>query len=79
MPQQRKFDVLLAMRVTSDDAALLDLVSEMIPMAARLTIARAALRVGLETIKRDPSRALNPAKVAGDRQLDLPLKRAARR
>ena len=48
----------MSMRLSVDDRKLLETVSAMVPVLPTLTLARVALRIGLETIRRDPARAL---------------------
>jgi hypothetical protein len=50
----------ISMRLSPDDRALLDSVSALVPVIPRLTLARLALRLGLEVIRQNPARALAP-------------------
>lgn len=50
----------ISMRLSPDDRKLLDHVSSMVPVIPRLTLARIALRIGLETIRQNPAQALAP-------------------
>lgn len=50
----------ISMRLSSDDRQLLDSVSSLVPVIPRLTLARLALRIGLEAIRQNPARALAP-------------------
>jgi hypothetical protein len=57
----------LGIRVSAEDLALLDEIAALAPFATRHAIARAAMRVGLDEIKREPTRLLvlpRPAKSA---------------
>ena len=55
---------LISMRLSQDDRQLLDSVSTLVPVIPRLTLARLALRIGLETIRQNPARALTPPRKA---------------
>jgi hypothetical protein len=50
----------ISMRLSPDDRQLLDSVSALVPVIPRLTLARLALRIGLEAIRQNPARALTP-------------------
>jgi hypothetical protein len=50
----------ISMRLSPDDRQLLDSVSALVPVIPRLTLARLALRLGLEVIRQNPARALAP-------------------
>jgi hypothetical protein len=50
----------ISMRLSADDRQLLDAVSALVPVIPRLTLARLALRIGLEAIRQNPARALAP-------------------
>jgi hypothetical protein len=50
----------ISMRLSPDDRQLLDSVSALVPVIPRLTLARLALRIGLEAIRQDPARTLAP-------------------
>jgi hypothetical protein len=46
------------MRLAPEDGALLDSVAAMVPAVRRLVLARIALRIGLEVIRKNPAKAL---------------------
>lgn len=48
----------ISMRLSHDDRRLLDGVSALVPVVPRLTLARIAMRIGLEVIKENPAKAL---------------------
>jgi hypothetical protein len=48
----------ISMRLAPEDRHLLDVVSKAIPAIPRLTLARIAMRLGLEEIRQNPARAL---------------------
>jgi hypothetical protein len=48
----------ISMRLSPDDRHLLDSVAALVPVVPRLTLARVALRLGLEVIRRNPAEAL---------------------
>jgi hypothetical protein len=50
---------IISMRLSSEDGAALDRVAELVPAVPRLTLARMALRIGLEEIRKRPTRALS--------------------
>lgn len=52
----------VSMRLSEEDKRLLDSVAAQIPIVPPLTLARAAMRIGLETIRADPKRALEMKK-----------------
>jgi hypothetical protein len=60
---------MLGVRVSPDDLARLDALAERLPVATRHSIARAALRYGLDAIERDPLILLGaaPSKKGGKR------------
>lgn len=49
-------DQQIAIRLTSADLDRLEALAEKIPVASRNAIARAALRIGLEALEKDPTR-----------------------
>jgi hypothetical protein len=49
---------IISMRLSPDDSASLDQVAQLIPAIPRLTLARMALRIGLEEIRKRPTRAI---------------------
>jgi hypothetical protein len=50
----------VSMRLSPEDRQLLDSVAALVPVVPRLTLARVALRLGLEIIRRNPAQALAP-------------------
>ncbi len=56
-----KLTVSINMRVSPDDAARLDALSERIRITTRHGVARAALRLGLALLEEDPARVLADA------------------
>lgn len=46
------------MRLSLEDDATLEQISELIPAVPKLTLARMALRIGLEEIRKRPTRAM---------------------
>lgn len=50
----------ISMRLSPEDRQLLDDVGALIPIVPRLTLARVALRLGLEVIRKNPAQALTP-------------------
>lgn len=54
---------MISMRLTQRDLATLEEVAERVPAIPRLTLARLAMRLGLEVIRNNPAEALAPAKV----------------
>ncbi len=54
----RELTDILSMRLSAEDSHLLDSVAQLVPVIPRLTLARLALRIGLETIRQNPARAL---------------------
>lgn len=48
----------ISMRLSRKDRQLLDDVGALIPIVPRLTLARVALRLGLEAIRKSPAQAL---------------------
>ena len=48
----------ISMRLAPEDRNLLDSVAKLIPVIPRLTLARIAMRLGLEEIRQHPARAL---------------------
>ena len=55
-------DQQIAIRLTSADLDRLEALAEKIPVASRNAIARAALRIGLEAIEKDPTHLFAGAK-----------------
>ena len=49
---------IISMRLSPEDGRLLDSVSALVPVVPRLTLARIALRIGLEVIRQNPARVL---------------------
>jgi hypothetical protein len=49
---------IISMRLSPDDRQLLETVAGLVPVVPKLTLARLALRIGLETIRRNPAQAL---------------------
>jgi hypothetical protein len=49
---------IMSMRLSPEDGELLDAVAALVPVVPRLTLARIALRIGLEVIRKNPARAL---------------------
>lgn len=56
-----KLTVSINMRVSPDDAARLDALSDRIRITTRHGVARAALRLGLAVLEEDPARVLADA------------------
>ena len=52
---------IISMRLSVEDKKLLDAVSNLVPAIPRLTLARLALRIGLDVVRKSPSRALGLA------------------
>jgi hypothetical protein len=52
---------IMSMRLSPEDGELLDAVAALVPVVPRLTLARIALRIGLEAIRQNPARALTPS------------------
>ena len=50
----------ISMRLSMEDCVLLEKVSTAVPAIPRLTLARLALRMGLDAIRQNPARALTP-------------------
>jgi len=48
----------ISMRLSQEDRELLDRVASSVPAVPRLTLARIALRIGLDAIRQNPARAL---------------------
>jgi hypothetical protein len=61
LPDEERLMVTLGLRLTADEAARLDALVERIPIASRHSIARAALRIGLDALEADPARVVMPA------------------
>jgi hypothetical protein len=51
---------IISMRLSHDDRQALDAVSKLVPVVPRLTLARVALRIGLEVVRQNPAHALTP-------------------
>ena len=51
----KTFTEMIAIRVTTEDAKLLDDLAERLPIASRHAIAREALRIGLAALDTDPT------------------------
>ena len=49
---------IISMRLSSEDGDALDRVAKLIPAIPRLTLARMALRIGLEEIRKQPARTM---------------------
>lgn len=49
---------MISMRLSPDDSELLGSVAALVPVVPRLTLARVAMRLGLEQIRQNPARAL---------------------
>jgi hypothetical protein len=49
---------IISMRLSPEDRQLLETVSGMVPVVPKLTLARVALRIGLDVIRRNPAQAL---------------------
>jgi hypothetical protein len=62
LPDEERLMVTLGLRLTAEEAARLDAIVERIPIASRHSIARAALRIGLEALEDDPTRIVAPAR-----------------
>jgi hypothetical protein len=67
-PAARKLTAIISMRLSPDDRELLDSVSAAIPIVPTLTLARLAMRLGLEILRQDPARALMPRTAEVDRE-----------
>jgi hypothetical protein len=52
----------VALRLSEQDIARLDDLAERLPIASRNAIARAALRIGLEALEKDPTKLLGERK-----------------
>lgn len=50
----------ISMRLSAEDRQLLDVVAALVPVVPRLTLARVALRLGLEIVRKNPAQALAP-------------------
>lgn len=50
----------ISMRLSPEDRQLLATVAALVPVVPRLTLARVALRLGLEAIRKNPAQALAP-------------------
>ena len=48
----------ISMRLSPEDGRLLDSIAALVPVVPRLTLARIALRIGLEAIRQNPARVL---------------------
>lgn len=53
---EEKLDHQMAMRVSGEDVARLEALSERISIASKNAIARAALRIGLDALEENPGR-----------------------
>lgn len=51
----------ISMRLAAEDRQLIEAVAALVPVVPRLTLARIALRIGLEVLLKNPTRALAPA------------------
>jgi len=49
---------IISMRLSPEDGRLLDSIAALVPVVPRLTLARIALRIGLEAIRQNPARVL---------------------
>lgn len=49
---------IISMRLSLEDGDALDRVAKLIPAIPRLTLARMALRIGLEEIRKQPTRTM---------------------
>jgi hypothetical protein len=49
---------IISMRLSAEDDRLLRAVAALVPIVPRLTLARVALRLGLEAIRQNPTSAL---------------------
>ncbi|MBI4702102.1 MAG: hypothetical protein HY744_13285 [Deltaproteobacteria bacterium] len=56
-----RLGVTLGLRLDAADADRLNALAERIPVGSRHSIARAALRLGLDALAEDPSRIIAPA------------------
>lgn len=54
----KNLTTVISMRLSAEDEQLLRRVADLVPVVPRLTLARLALRLGLEAIKESPARAL---------------------
>lgn len=54
----------IAIRLSDDDMTRLDALADSIPIASRNAIARAALRIGLAALEKDPSQLFATPKKA---------------
>jgi len=52
---------MLGVRVSADDLARIDAITERMPVGTRHSIARVALRIGLDAIEREPTILLGKA------------------
>jgi len=52
----------MALRLSDEDVKRLDALADGIPIATRNAIARAALRIGLASLEKDPSQLLSAKK-----------------
>lgn len=50
----------ISMRLSPEDRQLLDAVGALVQVVPRLTLARIALRIGLEAIRKNPMQVLMP-------------------
>lgn len=55
MTTDDKLDRQVAIRLSEEDMQRLDALAEIIPIASRNAIARAALRIGLAALEKDPT------------------------
>lgn len=56
----KKLTDMISMRLYPEDSQLLNSVAALVPVVPRLTLARVAMRLGLEQIRKNPARALAP-------------------
>ncbi|HEX2870015.1 MAG TPA: hypothetical protein VHP33_02140 [Polyangiaceae bacterium] len=49
---------MISMRLSPEDRQLLETVGGLVPVVPKLTLARIALRIGLEVIRKNPAQAL---------------------
>jgi len=50
---------IISLRLSPEDGAALDRIAKLVPAVPRLTLARMALRIGVEEIRKRPARAMS--------------------
>src|SRR5580704_10106132 len=68
----------LALRTTEAEYARIERVSKMIQIASTAAVMRAALRIGLDVLEKDPARILDPQPIGESERCMAELRNGAR-